>query len=116
MNIIPDSWAEEEPLTTIGKAFRALPSRFRSGIADKTIIYYFSIDDEKWTVTVRPDGCDVIKGKMTEEADCFLKTSSEILIKVFQGEYTPSLKDFISGKIKSNRPDLLLTFKEIFGD
>jgi hypothetical protein len=116
MDKMADSWAEEESLTTIGKAFRSLPSRFRSGIADKTIVYYFSIEDEKWTVTVRPDGCDVVKGKVTEEADCFLKTSSEILIKVFQGEYTPSLKDFISGKIKSNRPDLLLTFKEIFGD
>ncbi|HET9529304.1 MAG TPA: SCP2 sterol-binding domain-containing protein, partial [Blastocatellia bacterium] len=93
----------------ISKVFQSLPSRFQSGKVSKQIIYYFSIDDEKWTVTVRPDECEVTQGKATEEADCFLKTSSELLLKIFRGEHTPSIMDFMSGKIKSNRPDLLLT-------
>ena len=96
--------------------FKKLPSHFREGKVDRTLVYYFSIEEEKWTVTVTPETCEVIEGKNSEEADCFLKTTKEILLKTVRGEYTPSLSDLITGKIKTNRPDLLATFKEVFLD
>jgi uncharacterized OB-fold protein/putative sterol carrier protein len=111
-----DSDKNMESTTDIGKIFRLLPTRFRSGKISKTVVYYFSIDDEKWTVTVGPDRCEVVEGQATREADCFLKTSKEIMLKTFRGEYTPTMMDFMTGKIKTNRPDLMLTFREVFGD
>jgi long-chain acyl-CoA synthetase len=96
--------------------FRKLPSHFRANKVDRTLVYYFSIEEEKWTVTIAPDQCEVMEGKKSEEADCFLKTSKEILLKTIRGEYTPSFSDLVTGKIKTNRPDLLATFKEVFLD
>ena len=96
--------------------FRKLPSHFRANKVDRTLVYYFSIEEEKWTVTIAPEHCEVMEGKESEEADCFLKTSKEILLKTIRGEYTPSFSDLVTGKIKTNRPDLLATFKEVFLD
>lgn len=106
--------AEGNSEIELGRFFRMLPSLYKSGKVDRTIIYYFSIEDEQWTVTVSPDGCEVEEGKTVEEADCFLKTTKEILVNTYRGEYTPTLTDLMHGKIKTNRPDLLLKFKEVF--
>lgn len=106
--------AESESEVELGRFFRMLPSRYKTGKVNKTIVYYFSIEDEQWTVTISPDKCDVVEGKAVEEADCFLKTTKEILVKTYRGEYTPSLTDLMHGRIKTNRPDLLLTFKDVF--
>jgi putative sterol carrier protein len=103
-----------EPITEVSEAFRLLPTRFRPGKADKELTYYFSIEDEEWTVFVGPDRCEVIKGKAVERADCFLKTSTEIFLGTISGEYIPSMMDLVRGKIKTNNPALLQTFKDIF--
>ncbi len=108
--------ADEQAQLDLADYFRKLPSHFRAGKVDRTLVYYFSIEEEKWTVTITPQSCEVVEGQKSEEADCFLKTSKEILLKTVRGEYTPSLSDLISGKIKTNRPDLLATFKEVFLD
>ncbi len=102
--------------TDIKELFSGLPQRFRSGKTDRPLIYYFSIDEEKWSVSVGPESCQVIEGKTTDEADCFLKTSREMFDKTVRGDYTPTIMDFMTGKIKTNRPELLLTFRDIFGD
>jgi uncharacterized protein len=104
-----------EPITEVREVFRLLPTRFRKGVAEKEIVYYFSIEDEHWTVFVGPGKCEVKQGKLVENADCFLKTSTEIFLGTVSGEYTPSMMDFIRGKIKTNNPLLLQTFKDIFG-
>jgi uncharacterized OB-fold protein len=104
-----------EPITEVSEVFRLLHTRFQSGMVEKEIVYYFSIENEQWTVFVGPDSCEVKKGKVVENADCFLKTSKEIFLGTVSGEYTPSMMDFIRGKIKSNNPLLLQTFKDIFG-
>jgi len=108
--------AESESEVELGRFFRLLPSRYLSGKVGRTITYYFSIEEEQWTVTISPDSCEVVKGKSVEEADCFLKTTKEILVKTYRGLYTPTLTDLMQGKIKTNRPDLLLTFKDVFDD
>ncbi|HLG15988.1 MAG TPA: hypothetical protein VJH03_16005 [Blastocatellia bacterium] len=103
-----------EETTEVGKVFALLPARFRTGRVAEKRVYYFSIDEEKWTVTLGPDACEVTEGKLGEDADCYLKTSTEIFLGTFRGEYAPSIMDFVSGKIKSNRPELLRDFIEAF--
>jgi putative sterol carrier protein len=107
---------QQDSLSEVTQVFRAMPSRFKKGVAARKISYYFSIDDEKWTVFVSPDSCEVSEGKAVEDADCFLKTSAQIFMGTVKGEYTPSFMDLMTGKIKTNNPALLQTFKDIFGD
>jgi uncharacterized OB-fold protein len=95
--------------------FKLLPSAFRRGQLDRTLSFYFSIDEKQWTVTVGPDLCHVQEGKASERADCYVKTSEQIFIGRVRGQYQPSLADLLSGKIKSNRPDLLRDFMKAFG-
>jgi long-chain acyl-CoA synthetase len=100
----------------VGAIFQALPSRFKRGIATREISYYFSIGEQDWTVFVSPDSCEVVEGKAVEKADCFLKTTAKIFLATVRGEYTPSFMDLMTGKIKTNNPALLQTFKDVFGD
>jgi uncharacterized OB-fold protein len=105
-----------EPTSEVAQAIRALPARFRPGSVSQNLVFYFSIDDEKWTVRIGPESCEIEEGKTSEDADCYLKTSSEIFLATFRGEYTPSLTDFMTGTIKSNNPMLLATFKAAFSE
>jgi putative sterol carrier protein len=107
---------QSESLSDVTRVFQAMPSRFKPGVAPRNLSYYFSIDEESWTVFVGPEACDVKEGKAVEDADCFLKTSSEIFLGTIKGEYTPSFMDIMSGRIKTNNPALLQTFRDVFGD
>ena len=103
-----------EPINSVSEVFHSLPSRFRKEKADENVSFYFSIDDEQWTVLVTPEACDVQPGKTIERADCFLKTSAEIFLGTINGTYTPSMTDLITGKVKTNNPFLLQKFRELF--
>ena len=77
-------------------------------------VFYFSLgDDEKWTVSLGTDACEVQPGK-TEDADCFFKASTKMFLDVWNGEYTPSAMDFLTGAIKSNNPLMLKDFIAAF--
>jgi hypothetical protein len=102
-------------LTETRQVFHALPVLFKKFKTDKQLTYYFSIDGEQWTVEVGPETCVVRPGKV-ENADCFLKTTREIFLGTIKGDYTPSLTDIMSGRVKTNNPILLQTFKNIFVD
>jgi putative sterol carrier protein len=103
-----------EPLTEVGEVFKALPQRFRAGKVDKPTSFCFSIDGEEWTVVAEANRCSVEQGKTTENPDCTLATSAEIFLGTIRGTYTPGLVDIVGGKIKTNNPFLLQTFKDIF--
>jgi putative sterol carrier protein len=105
---------EKNRSSEVAEVFRLLPARFQAGRTSKTLVYYFSIDDEKWTVTVSPDRCEVKRGKKEGDADCFLKTSTEIFLSTISGEYVPSFMDVVTGRLKTNSPILLNTFKSVF--
>ncbi|HEY7545808.1 MAG TPA: hypothetical protein VID27_13030, partial [Blastocatellia bacterium] len=102
-------------LTETSQVFQALPLLFKKHKTDKQLTYYFSIEGDQWTVEVGPEACAVRPGKV-EDADCFLKTSKEIFLGTIKGDYTPSLTDIMSGKVKTNNPILLQKFKSIFVD
>lgn len=102
-------------MSEVEKVFKTLPKMFQKGKIQKTRTFYFSLgDDEKWTVALSKDKCQVSAGKPDEDADCFFKASSEMFMDVWNGKYTPSAKDFLLGTIKSNNPTMLKEFIAVF--
>ncbi|MFZ4617086.1 MAG: hypothetical protein ACOYM2_12940 [Rectinemataceae bacterium] len=95
--------------------FGELAALYRPGVFTTPTVFYFSLDEEKKTLTLGPEGCTIEEGKTVEEADCVCKTSAEFLGRVWNEGYRPGPLDFMSGKIKSNAPQLLLKFMEAFG-
>jgi long-chain acyl-CoA synthetase len=99
----------------IANIFQSLPTRFQKGAVDKPRTFYFSLDeDEKWTVSLSKDACQVTPGKPAADADCFFKASKQMFLDVWNGKYVPSAKDFLMGTIKSNNPLLLKDFVAAF--
>ena len=99
----------------VAKVFETLPTMFQKGAAKTPRTYYFSLDDdEKWSVSLANDRCEVTKGKLDADADCFFKSSKQMFLDVWSGKYTPSAKDFLMGSIKSNNPMLLKEFVAAF--
>jgi putative sterol carrier protein len=105
-----------ESLTDTATVFQGMPSFFRKGRVKTPLSFYFSIGDREWTVLVGPESCEVKQGKAIEVADCFLETTDEIFLGTLRGDYLPSMMDLMQGKVKTNRPDLLLEFKKLFTD
>ena len=102
-------------VSEIGKIFQSLPRKFQKGNVKTPRTFYFSLDeDEKWTVSLAPDKCEVNPGKPPQDADCFFKASKQMFLDVWDGKHTPSATDFITGKIKSNNPILLKDFVAAF--
>ncbi|WP_321367111.1 hypothetical protein [uncultured Desulfuromusa sp.] len=94
----------------IEQIFAEIPQNFQSGSTDEPVSIYFSIDDVKKTVQMSASGCQIDNGRTVDDADCVCKTSSEFFLKVWNEGYKPGLKDFLSGAIKSNKPDILQKF------
>jgi long-chain acyl-CoA synthetase len=102
-------------MSEISEIFAGLPKKFQKGSAQTPRTFYFSLDeDEKWTVSIGKDKCEVKAGRPTQDADCFFKGSKQMFLDVWGGKYTPSAKDFLLGTIKSNNPLLLKEFIAAF--
>lgn len=100
-------------MATIPEIFDAMPSRYQPGKIDEDKTFYFSLGDDKFTVTITPEKCVVEKGK-TEEADVVLKTTPKLFEKmVIQGKM-PGALDIARGKIKTNNPVALKDLKNYF--
>jgi putative sterol carrier protein len=113
----PITGGTETPMGTVydvNAVFQALPSRFRRELVEEDLSFYFSIDDEQWTVFVTGESCVVEPGKAIDRADCFLKTTREIFLGAINGTYSPTMTDLITGRVKTNNPFLLQKFRELF--
>jgi putative sterol carrier protein len=97
----------------VARIFERLPKLFQKESVGKARTFYFSLDDEKWTVILSRDGC-VVKPEKAEDADCFFKASTQMFLDVWNGRHTPSVTDFVTGAIKSNNPMLLKEFVAAF--
>ena len=98
----------------IAGVMKSLPKLFNKANLKKPRTFYFSLGEkEKWTVALG-DKCVVTAGKPDEDADCFFKGSEKMFLDVWNGRYTPSAKDFLTGAIKSNNPLLLKEFVAAF--
>jgi len=102
-------------LSEIAKVFKGLPKRFNKANVKAERSYYFSLgDDEKWTVSLANDRCEVTKGKPDEDADCFFKGPAELFLDVWNGKHKLGPADFLTGRVKSNNPMLLKDFVAAF--
>ena len=103
-------------MSEIGDVFKSLSKRLNKGKVKAARTFYFSLgDDEKWTVALTPDKCEVKPGKPAQDADCFFKASKQMFLDVWNGKHTPTAKDFLMGSIKSNNPLLLKDLVPAFG-
>ena len=99
----------------VAKIFKGLPKRYVGANIKKPTTFYFSLDDdEKWTVLLSKDKCEVTTGKPAQDADCFFKASKQMFLDVWAGKHTPTVMDFMTGKIKSNNPTMLKDFVAAF--
>lgn len=105
----------EHPLVRL---FRELEGRFQQGAVDEQVSFYFTLgaeDEAKWSCIVNPDRCSIRMGKPEGgTADCVLKTSPDIFTRIVREAYVPGFDEFINGAIKTNDPNLLVTFQRVF--
>lgn len=100
-------------MATIPEIFEGMKKQYEKGSMKDDCSYYFSLDDYKYTVSFKGGDIKVEEGKTVDEADCVLKTSADMFVKIWGG-YKPGMMDFMSGKIKSNNPTLLQNFDKCF--
>jgi putative sterol carrier protein len=102
-------------MSQVAKVFQSLPKMFQKGSVKEPRTFYFSLDeDEKWTVRLDKEKCEVTAGKPAKDADCFFKASTQMFLDVWNGKHTPGIKDFMTGTIKSNNPIMLKEFVAAF--
>jgi putative sterol carrier protein len=103
-------------MTSLESSLQALKTRFKVGSFEETVTYYLSLGDgegEKWTLTVTREACHLTPGKI-EVADCVLKMSADLFIKLVDGKWKPDAKDFMLGRIKTSDVLLLRRLQEAF--
>jgi long-chain acyl-CoA synthetase len=105
----------QHPLVSV---FAELEERFRPGLIDKPVSFYFTLGGDafaKWTVKIDPESCNIKLGKPDGgTADCVLKTTAEIFTKIVRESYVPGPAEFLSGAVKSNDVALLQHFQRAF--
>ena len=94
----------------VEQIFNQMEEQYNGAAIEQPASIYFSIDETKKTVFISSDGCRVEAGRTLDNADCVCKTSTEFFLKVWNQNYRPGLKDFLSGAIKSNNPSILQSF------
>jgi putative sterol carrier protein len=99
----------------IDDIFNTMPDIFIAHTLKEPMSFYFTMGESKKTVRLTPDECLVSDGKAVDSADCVCKTSTDFFLKIWQEDYRPGMKDFLSGTIKSNNPGALQTFLTCFG-
>jgi len=113
--VLPAVKKKDHPLVTL---FTELGTKFKPGSTVKPISFYFTLGGDpqaKWTVRVDAERCDIRPGKPDgDAADCVLKTTPEIFEKIVREAYIPGAAEFLSGAVKSNDIELLLTFQKVF--
>ncbi len=101
-------------MSDIRAIFQEMPNRYVPGNTEKTLIYYFSVGDEKWTVTLSADDCSIAQGKQTDNADCVVKADPKLFYKmVIQGK-KPGALDLARGKLRTNDIPLLMKMSVFF--
>ncbi len=98
----------------IERIFKGLCRRFNRARVTAERSYYFSLgEDEKWTVDITREKCTVTRGR-NEDSDVFFKGPPELFLDVWNGRHQLGPKDFLTGRVKSNRPLLLKDFVAVF--
>jgi len=98
----------------IEQIFEGLCKRFNKANVKAERSYYFSLgDDERWTVAIRRDGCEVHRGQ-NDGADVYFKGPAQLFLDVWNGRHDLGPKDFLTGRVRSNKPLALRDFVAAF--
>lgn len=101
-----------DPVTQV---FLDMKGLFIPGKMRRDVTYYFSVGEgNKWTVQMGPKKIKVTKGKLTDHADCVLKTNPGMFLRMVNKGYVPNFIDFQLGFVKTNRPEMLVEFRKAF--
>jgi long-chain acyl-CoA synthetase len=106
--------APPPPPPTLHDVFQELERRFAPNTVERPTSYYFSLGEDRFTLLVSKDGCEVREGKHVAAADCVLKTSPDLFARIVREAYVPSPAEFLSGAVKTNNVGLLLEFQKAF--
>jgi long-chain acyl-CoA synthetase len=106
--------APPPPPPTLHDVFQELEKRFAPNTVERPTSYYFSLGEDRFTLLLSKDGCEVKEGKHVAAADCVLKTSPDLFARIVREAYVPSAAEFLSGAVKTNNVGLLLEFQKAF--
>jgi long-chain acyl-CoA synthetase len=106
--------APPPPPPTLHDVFQELERRFAPNAVARPTSYYFSLGEDRFTLLVSKEGCEVKEGKHVAAADCVLKTSPDLFARIVREAYVPSPAEFLSGAVKTNNVGLLLEFQKAF--
>lgn len=101
----------------LGDIFGDLERRFQAAEVKEPVTWYFSLGDgkeAKWTVQVTPERCLIVNDKLDGRADCVFKTDAKTFTKIIKDHYIPDVSEFLNGTVKTNNPELLTTFIQVF--
>lgn len=101
-------------MSSIPELFAKLPALYRPGSLSEPTVYYFSVGEHKYTLTLEPDTCTVERGKTTDNADVVLKTTPELFTKMVVHGGTPGTLDIVRGRVKTNNPAKLKQLRQLF--
>ena len=105
----------ETPQSRVTAAFESLSVRFDSERLERSVSWYFSLGDVKYSVAVTEEGCVVQVGRPASgPADCVIKSSPEMITRLICEAYVPTPAEFVSGAIKTNDIPLLIEFSRVF--
>lgn len=102
------------PPDVLEGVFEELERRFDPSAVEAPLSFYFALGEDRWTLRMTPDSCDVARGKLVDSADCVLKTSPDTFRRIVREAYTPTPQEFMTGQIKTNNVAHLLTFQKVF--
>lgn len=100
-------------MSNIRQIFESMPERYQPGQLTATKSFYFSVGDQKWSVTCHPDHCDAVEGK-TGTADVVLKCDPKLFENMVLKGKMPGALDIARGKIKTNDPGALQQMMSLF--
>jgi long-chain acyl-CoA synthetase len=109
-----DTLPEVEAPATMEAVFHELERRFAPEAVERPTSYYFSLGEDRFTLLLSKEGCQVKPGKHVDAADCVLKTSPDLFARIVREAYVPSPAEFLSGAVKTNNVGLLLEFQKAF--
>jgi len=100
-------------MSKVREIFQNMPARYQPGQLSAPKSFYFSVGDEKWSVTCHPDRCEAVQGK-TGNADVVLKCDPKLFEKMVLHGKMPGALDIARGKIKTNDPGALQQMMSLF--
>ena len=98
----------------VRKILQSLPDRYIPDSSQQAVSYYFSVGEERWTLLIDSDGCEVREGRPAARADCVLKCTADLFVGMLLHGRMPGALDIARGRIRTNSPLMLRSLQERF--